>query len=166
MTQVDLCTRLRVENEELQKKCQAQGAKGQAFDALNTQHTHLQKAHTTQAAYIQRLQKEQQKIEAYQTTITMQETVISKMEDLIAKKLDKLRGSAKHGVDQAVLVAKDQRIQALQSQVEGNDHARLLAAKDQRIQALEGQLVENATSASAEISQLKLRLFELEMNSS
>ena len=43
----------------------------------------LEKAHTIQAAYVQKLQSSQGKIDAYKATITMQEKVIAKLEELM-----------------------------------------------------------------------------------
>lgn len=47
----------------------------------------LEKAHQAQAAYIQKLQGENQKIEVYKSTIRTQERVIAKLEELIETKL-------------------------------------------------------------------------------
>jgi hypothetical protein len=47
----------------------------------------LEKAHQAQAAYIQKLQSENQKIEVYKATIRTQERVVAKLEELIETKL-------------------------------------------------------------------------------
>ena len=47
----------------------------------------LEKAHQAQAAYIQKLQTENQKIEVYKATIRTQERVVAKLEELIETKL-------------------------------------------------------------------------------
>ena len=47
----------------------------------------LEKAHQSQAAYIQNLQTENQKIEVYKSTIRTQERVVAKLEELIETKL-------------------------------------------------------------------------------
>jgi chromosome segregation ATPase len=47
----------------------------------------LEKAHQAQAAYIQNLQTENQKIEVYKSTIRTQERVVAKLEELIETKL-------------------------------------------------------------------------------
>ena len=47
----------------------------------------LEKAHQAQAAYIQKLQSENQKIEGYKATIRTQERVVAKLEELIETKL-------------------------------------------------------------------------------
>lgn len=47
----------------------------------------LEKAHQSQAAYIQKLQAENQKIEVYKATIRTQERVVAKLEELIETKL-------------------------------------------------------------------------------
>ncbi|KAJ1450444.1 hypothetical protein M885DRAFT_621649 [Pelagophyceae sp. CCMP2097] len=153
---VDLCTRLRRENDALQvalnaakEQMRLQAAQATDADNVSAKFAHLQKAHTTQAAFIQRLQKEHQKIEAYQTTISMQESVISKMEDLIENQLGNLR--ARPGKPNGKPEAKVET-------------SLLMQAKDQRIKALQDQLIQTATSSAHEIAQLKLRLFEYQVD--
>ena len=146
--------RLRAEHGDLAKQFGASAKVLEEFVRLKAAHAELEKAHTIQAAYVQKLQSSQGKIDAYKATITMQEKVISKLEELMQANLS-------GGQQQRSLGSSLQHRPSSKGRVEIDEGA--TAVKDARIKLLEEQMVENAREASKENAALKLRIFELEM---
>ena len=78
---------------ERQRAEQAESVAKQLKDEADTtgrehkRFARLQKAHTAQSKYIQKLQSENAKITVFKTTIRTQEKVIGKLQDLIEAKL-------------------------------------------------------------------------------
>ena len=147
--------RLRAEHGDLAKQFGASAKVLEEFVRLKAAHAELEKAHTIQAAYVQKLQSSQGKIDAYKATITMQEKVIAKLEELMQANLS---GGHQH----RSLGSSLQQRPSSKARVEIDEGA--TAAKDARIKLLEEQMVENAREASKENAALKLRIFELEMS--
>ncbi|OQS06641.1 hypothetical protein THRCLA_01333 [Thraustotheca clavata] len=58
---------------------------------LKTKFNLLEEAHVTQAAYIQKAQREMQKLQVYKQTIATQENVIAKLEKLVDSKLAEVK---------------------------------------------------------------------------
>ena len=82
----------------------------QALDKRDTQlrFDRLQRAHTQQASFLQKLQEENQKIHVYRSTISTQERVIAKLEELMESKLRDRTGG--HGGGAVQLKSEIQRL--------------------------------------------------------
>ncbi len=100
----------------------------------------LEKAHQAQAAYIQKLQAENQKIEVYKATIRTQERVVAKLEELIETKLrDRKDGGSTTAFRlKQEIVRLQRRNQELEKRVYAGGAGGSLAIE--RVKKLEGQL--------------------------
>ncbi|KAH8056034.1 hypothetical protein JL722_7863 [Aureococcus anophagefferens] len=135
-------------------------------------HAHLQRAHTAQSAFIQKLQADRAKVDAYKTTIAMQEQVIAKLEHVVTAKLKEIvdRRQAELALkrDEPPVVAPDpateRKLAAALDEKRGLEF--LVEAKDQRVKVLEDQLLVKASEAAQEIAKLNLKIFELEVQQS
>lgn len=145
-------------------------------DRLKASHAQLEKAHTDQSAFVQKLQNSQGKLAAYRSTITMQEKVIAKLEGLLEARV-KQRGGGRTA-DQPFfdelerLKVENQKLKRASNEPSvlaaaasmGVDQTFSNEAKDARILALEEQMLLNARDAAQQIAKLKLKLFELELD--
>ena len=156
--------KLRTEHRNLAKQFGASATVLEEFAGLKTSHAELEKAHTIQAAYIQKLQSSQGKIAAYKATITMQEKVIAKLEELVQKKM-KEPGGGGGGVAGGGGGAAGGGGGGSGGDGGGGGGAssEALEAKNQKIKILEEQMIANTKESARVISALKLRVFELEM---
>ncbi|EQC28751.1 hypothetical protein SDRG_13435 [Saprolegnia diclina VS20] len=62
--------------------------------AVQTKHREMEAAHVAQAAYVQKSQREMQKISVYKQTISTQESVIAKLEKLVDTKLAEAKANS------------------------------------------------------------------------
>lgn len=85
-------------------------------------HHRLQSAHAEQCAFIQKVQGENAKIQAYKSTIAMQETVIRKLENIVDAKLQEI-------CRQRTNEAKATRDEIGKMKEEGNRAVDMLAAQ-------------------------------------
>lgn len=178
-----LCTSLRAENDGLRAATDEATRATAALRDLESEHVHLQRAHTAQAGFIQKLQADRAKIEAYKTTIAMQEKVIVKLEHVVSAKLKEIVTQrqaelelARTPVEKPVRVevpVKDPAVERelhaakdtiRQASIEKRGLQSLIEAKDARIKVLEEQFIEKAAESAQQAANLNLRIFELEMS--
>lgn len=152
-----LCAQLQRDNADLAEASGDAAAAEAKLRDLAADHAHLRRAHTQQAAYVQSLQDDRAKADAYRTTIGVQERVIAKLEGLVAGSLRELALGRK-----AELADTTHRLDPSFR----NEAAQLTAAvvaRDRRIALLEDQLHEQATRDAQELAQARLKIFEMEM---
>ncbi|KAK7247749.1 rhodanase [Aureococcus anophagefferens] len=167
-----LCTSLRDENAALRRADEDRAAAERKLGDAEARHAHLQRAHTAQSAFIQKLQADRAKVDAYKTTIAMQEQVIAKLEHVVTAKLKEIvdRRQAELALkrDEPPVVAPDpateRKLAAALDEKRGLEF--LVEAKDQRVKVLEDQLLVKASEAAQEIAKLNLKIFELEVQQS
>ena len=152
-----LCAQLKRENADLTEATKGATSASSKLKDLQAEHAHLRRAHTQQAAYVQSLQDDRTKADAYRTTIGVQERVIAKLEDLVSNSLRELAAGRKAELAASVARADPSA---------HGEAVRLSAAlqhRDQRIAMLETQLHEQATKDARELAEARLKIFELEM---
>ncbi|RLN55589.1 hypothetical protein BBJ28_00008675 [Nothophytophthora sp. Chile5] len=113
------------------------------YDELETRHAELQEAHLVQASLVQRLQRDKQHAAA------LKEKVIRQFEQTVAQ-----QSAAASNLQQPPTDDEDGGAET---------HEALLRV---RVQVLEQQLQTNARDAAAELSALRMRVFELELDGS
>ena len=180
-------------NEEIMARLKA--LHDQALDKRETQlrFDRLQRAHTQQASFLQKLQEENQKIHVYRSTISTQERVIAKLEELMESKLRDRSGGGSGAVQLKSEIQRltrrnadlerriisgegGARIREMQRQLDeakststrqsegmGDASTDALRAKNERIKILEEQMVDNARGFAKELSVLKMKLMELDL---
>ncbi|KAH8043659.1 hypothetical protein JL722_15085 [Aureococcus anophagefferens] len=131
-----LCTSLRDENAALRRADEDRAAAERKLGDAEARHAHLQRAHTAQSAFIQKLQADRAKVDAYKTTIAMQEQA-----ELALKR------------DEPPVVAPDpateRKLAAALDEKRGLEF--LVEAKDQRVKVLEDQLLGSLFESESEI---------------
>lgn len=152
-----LCAQLQRDNADLAAASGDAAAAEAKLRDLAADHAHLRRAHTQQAAYVQSLQDDRAKADAYRTTIGVQERVIAKLEGLVAGSLRGLAAGRK-----AELLDTTHRLDPAHRS-EAAQLAAAVVARDRRIALLEDQLHEQATRDAQELAQARLKIFEMEM---
>ena len=97
-----LCAQLKRENADLTEASKGATSASSKLKDLQAEHAHLRRAHTQQAAYVQSLQDDRTKADAYRTTIGVQERVIAKLEDLVSNALRELAAGRKAELAESV----------------------------------------------------------------
>ena len=97
-----LCAQLKRENSDLTEASKGATSASSKLKDLQAEHAHLRRAHTQQAAYVQSLQDDRAKADAYRTTIGVQERVIAKLEDLVSNALRELAAGRKAELAESV----------------------------------------------------------------
>ena len=82
-----LCAQLKRENADLTEATKGATSASSKLKDLQAEHAHLRRAHTQQAAYVQSLQDDRTKADAYRTTIGVQERVIACVEIKILRRV-------------------------------------------------------------------------------
>eukprot|EP00741_Cyanophora_paradoxa_P023034 tig00021534_g22244.t1 len=138
---------------------------------LEKRYAELSAAHQAQAAYIQRLQGEMEKVEKFKSTIRNQEKVIEKLEQVMEQHLQQATQVPQPLAQREVIASKglmhDSVLQddgERDREWESQRVALVMRAEkaETRLAAVENQMADNARRFGKEISVLKMRLAEKE----
>ena len=153
---------LQMVNKGLVHQVQSSGALNKQMSELKSDYSRLEKAHAVQGAYLQKLQQDHQKVSVYKSTVRTQERVISKLEQLIESKVVDIGSESSVGPSVQAELHK-LRLENKQLKQRSGGGGGDQETINVRVRVLEEQLQRNAREAAKEISELKMKLFSVEM---